>query len=125
MSGQESLRIFVADASSSFRELLCRFIRLQFPRSIVRGSDESVMFREIREFSPGIIILDTNFERLKEIREQQAGAKIIMLTAHDIPEYLDAAKRCGADHVFCKTTAGLPEIESMIEIISRAARDGT
>lgn len=117
------IKVLVADANSGFRESLCRFLESRFPGMTVRNSDAQGLIRKVREFAPEIIILETSFDYLRKIRKQSGGAKIIMLTAHNIPEYLEAGRSYGADHVFCKDRVGLPEIQRLVEIIAREAAD--
>jgi DNA-binding NarL/FixJ family response regulator len=86
---------------------------------IIRNSNAQGLIREIREFAPDIIILETRFDYLRRIRKRSGGAKIIMLTAHNIPEYIEAGRSYGADHVFCKDRVGLSEIQRLVDIIAR------
>ena len=116
------MKILVADANSTFRKSLCRFLQDRFPAATVRSSKTQGLIREVREFSPEIIILEANFAYLRKIRGQLAGARIIMLTPHDLPEYIEAGSKYGADQVFCKDKVGEPEIQDLIEIISREVR---
>ena len=115
------MKILVADENLAFRQSLCRFLESHFPGASIRGSNTRGLIGTVREFSPEVIILDTGFEYLRKVRKQRSGAKIILLTAHDLPEYVEAGKGCGADHVFCKDGVGMTEIQRLLEIISREA----
>ena len=115
------MKILVADANSAFRQSLCRFLESHFPSAKIKGSSTQGLIGTVREFSPEIIILEAGFEYLRKIRRQRAGTKIILLTAHDLPEYVEAGRRYGADHVFCKDGVGMTEIQRLLEIISGEA----
>jgi DNA-binding NarL/FixJ family response regulator len=120
-----NMKILVADENSAFRQSLCRFLESHFPGASIKGSNTRGLIGTVREFSPEVIILETGFEYLRKVREQRAGAKIILLTAHDLPEYVEAGRRCGADHVFCKDGVGMAEIQRLLEIISGEAPNPT
>lgn len=113
------MKILVADANATFRKSLCRFLKTHFPSTVIKNSNTQDLVREVREFSPEIIILEMNFEHVKKIRRHLPGAQIIVLTPQDLPEYVDAGRKCGADHVFCKDMVGKNEIRHLLEIISR------
>ncbi len=115
------MKILVADANSAFRQSLCGFLESHFPGASIKGSGTRGLTGTLREFSPEIIILEAGFESLRKARKLRAGAKIILLTAHDLPEYVEAGRKYGADHVFCKDGVGMAEIQRLLEIIAGGA----
>jgi DNA-binding NarL/FixJ family response regulator len=82
---------------------------------------------KVASFQPEIIFLDirlpgeNGLSLTPQIKKILPAIKIIILTAHDLPEYREAAYQKGADYFLAKGTTSNSEIINLIENIISSA----
>ena len=99
------------------RLLMKRFPLLMFEEA--RNSKEALA--RIPVLKPVLVFIDTaltvgnGFDLTAQIKTAFPGIIIILFMNHDIPEYREAARRCGADFSFSKQSSSMVEIFNLVE----------
>jgi DNA-binding NarL/FixJ family response regulator len=97
----ERLRVLLADDNQQFRAMVAQFLEPEFEVVKTFGDGQSLL-DEVTHLGPDIVLLDISMPVLNGIEAAQrlmaAGtrAKVIFLTIHQDPDYLDAALAAGA-----------------------------
>jgi DNA-binding NarL/FixJ family response regulator len=60
---------------------------------------------------------ESGLELTKKTRASKFDGLIIILTSHDLPEYREAAKSCGADYFVSKGSSTAEEILTLVDSI--------
>jgi DNA-binding NarL/FixJ family response regulator len=88
------------------REMLGREPAVSVVGEAVDGEDA---LSKARELKPDLVIMDVGMPKLngleatRRLKAEMPHVKVIMLTVYDLPEYVDAAKGCGASAYVIKT----------------------
>jgi len=117
------MRILIIDPNATFRESFRRFLQPYFPLTIIRESDEESARQAAWSFLPDMVVMDMDLELVRTLKLENPGIILILMVPDDLPEYLDAARRSGADHVFSKRCVTYFEINRLLKIISRTESD--
>jgi CheY-like chemotaxis protein len=112
----------LVDDSLNFRSALQEALRSRFPFCHVAGA-ESIRraLAEVRTLMPDLVITDlmlpdgSGLDLIGRLRRIGVMAPIVMTTIHDLPEYREAAARCGADKFFAKLTMTLQDLVEYID----------
>jgi len=108
----EKLRVVIADDHTVVRQGI---------RGVLEGVDGLEVIGEagnglealdlVRELTPDIVVLDVNMPGLTglevagQLRDEGSGARVLILSMHDDPEYVLQAVRAGADGYVLKDVA--------------------
>ena len=68
---------------------------------------------ELRPFLVSVDISlpgENGLDLTRKIKNGHPEMQVVILTSHDVPEYRDAARRCGANHFMVKGSASFQEI---------------
>lgn len=123
-------RIFVCDDHAMFREGLSKLLpgKEDLPIEIVgEASAVSEALAEVRRLSPDVVLMNValpgvnGLEGTKMLLETVPGARVIILTAHDSPEYMLRAFKAGAVGYVPKT-AGSKYLFDAIRDVSQGKR---
>jgi DNA-binding NarL/FixJ family response regulator len=103
-----SIRLLVAEDHAIMREAVVGTLEIEY---LVVGavSDGQEMLNAESQCEPDVIVLDISmpvlngFEAANRLRQRGSKAKIIFLTVHDDPEFLQAALNAGADGYVIKS----------------------
>ncbi len=96
------LKILLADDSSIVLDLLSNQIKALGHEVIGRESDSNAILAAYQKFNPDLLILDISFEGknglsvLREIRSFDSQANVLMVSANDQKEVLEAVSALGA-----------------------------
>jgi DNA-binding NarL/FixJ family response regulator len=118
------VRTLIVEDSVIFRQALKQMLWSKFPgMSIEEAANGSEALEKTSVFSPDIVFMDIRLPGesglviTKKIKMTDWIGKIIVLTSHELPEYMEAAYSAGADHFLIKGAATGEEIASLIESI--------
>jgi CheY-like chemotaxis protein len=105
---------------NSLKDTLCR----RFPSLCVHEAvDGMEALQKVNATIPDLIFMDiclpgTNgLELTKTIKSSNQDIVIAVFTSYDLPEYRDAAFRCGANYFLTKGTTTSEEIMSLVESV--------
>lgn len=117
------LTLLVED-NATFRQSLKETLMTRFPfMNIEEASEGKEALRKVSAFVPEIVFMDiklpgvSGLELTKHIRAKYSEMIIIVLTSYDLPEYREAAYRCGANYFFTKGQTPSDEITALVESI--------
>jgi DNA-binding NarL/FixJ family response regulator len=97
----EMIRLLVAEDHQAMREKVVGTLKGEYIIVDVVGDGEEMLTAESK-ISPDVVVLDISMpvmnglEAASRLRERESKAKIVFLTVHDEPEYLEAALAAGA-----------------------------
>ena len=60
---------------------------------------------------------DSGIELTHKIKTSYPDTKVIILTGYDIPEYREAATRCGASGFLTKESFNLRQVETLVKSV--------
>jgi DNA-binding NarL/FixJ family response regulator len=114
--------ILIVEDNATFRSSLKDMLSARFPTAGIReASDGLEALLKASEEKPDLILMDiklpgkNGLEVTRTIKNANADARIIIFTSYDIPEYREAAYKCGACHYFVKGSARSDEIAAAVE----------
>ena len=94
----------IVDDHAGFRRALVTILRKHFPLiRIEEAGDGTDAWRVIRGYATDLVFMDVSLpggsgiELTKAIKQSIVGITVVILTAHDVPHYRQAAFRSGAD----------------------------
>ncbi|MBW2121284.1 MAG: response regulator transcription factor [Deltaproteobacteria bacterium] len=116
-------RILIVEDSAPFRQSLRDLLANRFPLMEVGEAENGKQaFQEIHAAIPDLIFMDirlpgqSGLELCRRIKSDYPHIILVILTSHDLPEYRQAARGCGANHFLSKTTSS-EEVVRLIESI--------
>ena len=119
------IRVLVADDHPVVRHGLCTMLEIEDDIVVVgRASDGQEAIDQARETSPDIILMDVQMpnvdgiEALRRIREQDPGARVIVLTTYRNEDYIFPSLRAGARGYLLKD-ASREELAAAIRAVHR------
>ena len=115
-------KTLIVEDNAGFRATLRDLLSSRFPDMLFEESEggEEAMER-ISDFSPDFVFVDiklkgeNGLELTKKIKATHSRAVVIILTAHDLPEYRQAAKENGANHFLSKDSSTAEEIWAVMD----------
>ena len=115
-------RTLIVEDNDIFRQSLKEMLLSRFPgMHIVEAVDAVEAVEKASRAFPDLIFIDiklpdgNGLELTREMRRDHAGAHIAIFSCFDLPEYRDAARRNGADHVFVKGSTSGNEIMAFVD----------
>ncbi len=119
----EELRIIIADDHPIFRSGLRQIIESKKGFNVVaEAADGETALRLIQEHKPDIVILDVNMPRMsgfavvKEMRSNQLGGEVIMLTMHNEEAMFNKAMDLGVKGYVLKDGATIDIMNCLIAV---------
>jgi two-component system, response regulator YesN len=117
------IKTLIVEDNREFRTSLKALLYGNFPAMVIAEADNgNDAIRRFVLFRPDLVFLDINLPGgisgltlLERWRGEQAPARIVMITAHDLPEYRDAAVRLGADSFLPKIQVTGAAIHALID----------
>jgi DNA-binding NarL/FixJ family response regulator len=104
-------RLLVAEDHAAMREKVVGILEMQY--TVVGAvTDGQQMLDAESKFKPDVVVLDISMpimngiEAATRLRQRSPNAKIIFLTVHDEPEFLNAALAAGAIGYVIKSRIG-------------------
>lgn len=123
------IKILIVEDNDNFRQALWDLLHTKFPFMILEeATNGREVLAKVASFQPDIIFLDirlpgeNGLSLTSKIKNLFPAIKVIILTAHDLPEYREAAYQKGADYFLTKGTTSNTEIINLVENIISSAR---
>jgi len=120
----DELRIVIADDHPVVREGMKAFLDGHEGMKVVgEASDGEAAVRQAQALLPDVLVLDllmpkvTGLEALKRVRSACPGVKILVLTAHEDPAYVEQLLNLGATG-FVRKHAGPDELLSALRVVA-------
>lgn len=105
-----------------FRQSLKEMLLSHFPEmQIEEAADGIEALEKAKNAFPDLVFINiklpgaNGLELTREMRRDHSGAVIVIFSCFDLPEYLEAARRSGADHVFIKGSTTSNEIMALVD----------
>jgi DNA-binding NarL/FixJ family response regulator len=123
--GPSPILVFVDD-SPDFSKAILEMLRATYEVAAA-FSDGASALDEIAVLSPDIVILDislgdlTGFEVARRLKRSNCSAKIIFLTMHEFPDFMNAAFDIGASGYVFKSLA-TEDLTKAIDTVFRGGR---
>ena len=117
-------RVLLVEDNVTFQQTLKNLLSGRFPFmhfDVAKDGEEA--FQKINDFRPNLIFMDVKLpgenglEITKKTKDSKFDGLIIILTSHDLPEYREAAKSCGADYFISKGSSTAEEILTLVDSI--------
>ncbi len=109
---------------TTFRQALWDLLHTKFPLMILEEvTNGQEVLAKVTSFQPDIVFLDirlpgeTGLSLTPKIKKLFPAIKLIILTAHDLPEYREAAYQKGADYFLTKGTTSNAQIINLVKNI--------
>jgi DNA-binding NarL/FixJ family response regulator len=119
------LKVLIVDDSASFRGSLRDLLCQQLPRVLVleaEGGTEAM--EQLGRTTPDLAFIDielgtgSGLDLPRNIRVRYPDMPIAIITNYDLPEYRLAARDCGANSFFSKTTSSAEDILAWVAFAS-------
>ena len=103
--------VLIVDDNDLFRQVLRESLLSRMPDLIIaEAKDQKGAMEIIRSSTPDLIFMDirlpdgNGLQITRQIKTLYAGAKVVIISTYDQPEYREAAFRSKADHFVPKDT---------------------
>jgi nitrogen-specific signal transduction histidine kinase/ActR/RegA family two-component response regulator len=125
-SGRRSrgLTILIADDGETFRRAISSILtELPELKHLAEAADGAEAIKMAAELNPDLVLLDVGLpiangvEAAAKIRIVAPNAKLLFLTQHESPDFVDAALRAGALGYVLKVDAGSELLEAAMAVI--------
>ena len=114
------MNVIIVEDSKIIRDAF-KALLMEYPEIIIVDTDDiSVAFHAAQTVQTDYFILNIDMPKgsglklLKNIKNNNLGGKVIMLTYHSDNDYLKLAKHLGADYFFDKYT----EFDNVIDLLT-------
>jgi len=114
-------KVLIVEDSAFFRQLLKEALQDQFPLMEIDGAvDSAEALQKIQTLLPELIFIDielpdeNGLKLAKKIKTQYPDAIMIILTAHDLPEYREVALQY-TDYFLSKGSSTREDIFRLVE----------
>jgi len=114
-------RVLIVEDSAFFSQLLKEALQVQFPlMEIDKAGNSAEALQKIQTLLPELIFIDIGLpgedglKLAKKIKNQYPDAIMIILTAHDLPEYREAALQY-TDYFLSKGSSTKKHIFRLVE----------
>jgi DNA-binding NarL/FixJ family response regulator len=116
-------RIVIADDNSACLDHICNLIQIRF-EVVARAADGIECVEAVRRLSPSVVVTDVSMPRMngieatRLIKKHCPGVKVIVLSVHDDPAFIEAAFEAGASGYVLKLQAFqdlVPAIEKALD----------
>ncbi len=120
--GEVKLKALIVENNAFFRRMLKENLLARFPSMVIQEAEEGKeALQRVQALQPELIFMDlqlpgeNGLQLTKKIRTSHPGTKVIILTGHDIPEYREAATRCGANAFITKDSLNAGQVEELVK----------
>jgi DNA-binding NarL/FixJ family response regulator len=114
-----------------FRQIFKGVLLSQFPSmQVIEAGNGEEAFKELASYPIDLIFMDirlpgeNGLELTRKIKAKHHDIPIIIVTIYDLPEYREAAIKCGAGGFIGKYSFNIETISAMIKCHQEAKRNG-
>lgn len=125
------LKTLIVEDNATFREAFVEALAKRFAWMVVdMAMNGTGALEKIETFLPALVFMDIRLSGenglvlTRKIKERHPEIMVVILTAHDLPEYKEAAYRGGADGFIPKSALNLEEIGRLIRSMFPGAPAG-
>jgi len=122
-------KIMIIDNNLTYTQMLADILKTKIASSVMTLSASSAdLLNEFRQFSPDIVFIDVQsmgtacFGLTKKFKAHHLALRVIWITSHDQPEYLQKAKDSGVDYCLSKNSISMDGIIDIIFIERNAGK---
>ena len=124
MSGMDSVsfKVMLVEDQEGFRRGLAELLRSRFPSMVLdEAANGSEAMEKLKNFLPQLIFMDiklpgqNGLELTRQIKTLYPEIRVVMLTNHDLPEYREAARECGAHCFLSKGSVMIHQVHDVVE----------
>ncbi len=119
------LKVLIVDDNASFRGSFRDLLSQQLPEVVVlEAADGTEALEQMRRTAPDLAFIDielpgeNGLDLTRKLRGRHVEMPIAIITNYDLPEYRLAARDCGADSFFSKTSSSAEDILAWIDSAS-------
>ncbi len=118
------LRVLIVEDNRNFREIFRNQLYEYFPSIVIeeaengeeawqkmKGTPSHLIYMDIR--LPGL----DGLQLTHRIKTNYPDTKVIIMTAYGVPEYREAATRCGASCFLPKDSLNLGQVETLVKSV--------
>lgn len=123
------LKIMIIDNNLTYGQMLAEILKTKISSSVIDLSANSIdLMDRFRRLSPDIVFIDVQsmgiacFEMTKNFKAHHLALRVIWITSHDQPEYLQKAEDSGVDYCLSKNSINSDGIVDIIFIEHKSAR---
>lgn len=120
-------QILIVEDNVHFRSALKALLSSRFPKIVVaEAGDGQEALRHIDKSPPDLVFMDielpgeSGLVLTEKIRTEYPETVIVVLTAHDLPEYEQASSESGATHFLSKESTTPDHLTSVVKNLFRA-----
>ncbi|MDW7712446.1 MAG: response regulator transcription factor [Deferrisomatales bacterium] len=103
------MEVLIVEDSPIFRNLLKYGLQSRYPDVVIREAASVADGRLVaRAHPPAVVLMDlqlpdgNGLDLTRSLTREIPGVRVVVCTAHDLPEHREEAVRCGAVHFVCK-----------------------
>lgn len=120
-------KVLIVEDNSGFRQTLCSALNEKISDiTLYEAINGLEAIQKFDDLSPDVVLMDialpvmNGLEAIKILKRTENLSWVVIITANDIPEYVEAAKKYGADYFLSKNSVKLAEIISLvIDLLNR------
>jgi len=116
------LRTMTVEDNLPFREMFKSHLLSDFPSmEVIEAANGEEAFKGLASYPIDLVFMDihlpgeSGLELTKKIKANYKDVTIAILTSYDLPEYREAAARCGADCYITKDSMKQDQISAMVK----------
>lgn len=124
-------KIMIVDNNLTYRQMLADILNTDISSSAISlAASRTDLIDQFRQFSPDIVFIDVQstgtacFRLTEKFKTHHLALRVIWITSHDEPEYLQKARGSGVDYCLSKNSISLEGIINIIFIERHADRNG-
>ena len=122
--GKVKLKTLIVENNATYRGLLRDSLQSLFPSMMIQEATEgNEALQKIDALRPELIFMDirlpgeSGLQLTHRIKTNYPDTKVIIMTAYDVPEYREAATRCGASCFLPKDSLNLGQVETLVKSV--------
>ena len=121
------LRTMTVEDNIRFREMFKNNLLFEFPSmEVIEAANGKEAFKGLASYPIDLVFMDirlpgeSGLDLTRQIKGKYKDVTITMVTSYDLPEYREAAARCGADGFIVKDSMKWDQISAMVKCFQRA-----
>lgn len=121
-------KTLIVEDNAVFRQSLVETLSSRFPTmAIHEAGNGKVAMQQVNDFDPDLVFMDiklpdeNGLNLTRSIKAAHSATSVVIITTHDIPEYREAARLCGACHFIPKGSSSGDDILTLVESIMAGA----
>jgi DNA-binding NarL/FixJ family response regulator len=114
-------KIIIGERNNDFRKILCAALKKIPDIMVYEVTNGLEVVRKNKEVFPDIVLMCINMplmsglQAAKTLKKSKNASQVVIITGKDAPEYMEAAKKSGADYFLSKNFITLEDIVSLVQ----------